>query len=165
MLRALLRVYWLLHVASPFPVSPYVRPIFFLTDLIPLIVAGTCGFASTFHQLGPQRQRALYGVAVVISLLIALYRYGSRVFGLMHAQGDLSLGGFVKTISLLGAAILGLISRQLGEGYLWSPFAVGFTEFIAPVVSLGLLVHFLAFGRALPVSEARSGISDAAAKR
>jgi len=161
MLRILLRGYWLLHIASPFPISPYVRPEFVLTTLVPLIVAGMCGFVSTFHQLGLQRQRTLYGVAVVTSLLTALYRYASTVFGLMQAQGDLSVSGFLNASNLLAKAILRLISTQVEQGYLWSPFAVGFNEFVVPAVSLGLVVHFFSSGQSLPFASERGfGVSD-----
>jgi hypothetical protein len=156
MLRTLLRAYWLFHIASPFPISPYVRPEFVLTTLIPLIVAGICGFVSTFRQIGVHRQRILYGVAVVMSLLTALYRYTSTVFGLMQAQGDFSVGGFLKAVDLLSKAIGRLISTQVEQGYLWSPFAVGFNEFVVPVVSLGLVIHFFGTGQHPPFASAAS---------
>lgn len=165
MLRTLLRVYWLLHIASPFPISPYVRPEFVLTTLMPLIVAGTCGFVSSLRQVGLQRQRVLYSVAVIMSLLTALYRYASTVFGLMQAQGDVSVGGFLKASELLAKAIVRLISTQVEQGYLWSPFAVGFNEFVVPAVSLGLVIHFFGTGQRPPfTSAASSRISDLGGK-
>lgn len=165
MWRAAFRGFWLLHLLSPFPLSPYVGPGYVLTGLVPLLVAGTCGMASTFAKFGVSQQRVLHAVAVFVSFLTAFYRYASRVFALMQALADVSLEGFIRANNLLVKGYLQLISGQLERRELWGAFMVSFNEFVVPAVSLGLVVHLLASGCSLPfASEASPRVNDAGRK-